>query len=234
MQGPSPTVNCSRSATSATSELAPSGIRCCDASTRLSPAPSTASVRAHARASRTGSSSGPARAGSVTSASAASKRSAMRHRSSCVAAAAPSAWSDRGAAAIMGRVERRARVLPYGDRALLVEVADLAAVAAVRASAGTAPLPGQRELVPAARTVLVVLDRAAVGPRRRDPAPALAGARRRRRAGRRGRAAGGLRRRRPGRRRRADRPRASAPSWTALTTPSSPSPSAGSRRASAT
>jgi KipI family sensor histidine kinase inhibitor len=51
-------------------------------------------------------------------------------------------------------------VLPYGDRALLVEVADLAAVAAVRSTLEGAPLPGQRDLVPAARTVLVVLDRA--------------------------------------------------------------------------
>ncbi|WP_212719177.1 carboxyltransferase domain-containing protein, partial [Blastococcus sp. CCUG 61487] len=51
------------------------------------------------------------------------------------------------------------RVLPYGDRALLVEVADLAGVAAVRRALSGAPLPGQRELVPAARTVLVVLDR---------------------------------------------------------------------------
>jgi KipI family sensor histidine kinase inhibitor len=51
------------------------------------------------------------------------------------------------------------RVLPYGDRALLVEVADLAAVAAVRAALERSPLPGQCDLVPAARTVLVVLDR---------------------------------------------------------------------------
>jgi KipI family sensor histidine kinase inhibitor len=50
------------------------------------------------------------------------------------------------------------RVLPYGDRALLVEVADLAAVAAVRAALERSPLPGQCDLVPAARTVLVVLD----------------------------------------------------------------------------
>jgi allophanate hydrolase subunit 2 len=35
-------------------------------------------------------------------------------------------------------------VLPYGDRALLVEVADLAEVAAVRAALEGAPLPGQR------------------------------------------------------------------------------------------
>jgi KipI family sensor histidine kinase inhibitor len=52
------------------------------------------------------------------------------------------------------------RVLPYGDRALLVEVADLPAVAAVRSALERSPLPGQRDLVPAARTVLVVLDRA--------------------------------------------------------------------------
>ena len=51
-------------------------------------------------------------------------------------------------------------MLPCGDRALLVEVADLAAVAAVRVALEGSPLPGQRELVPAARTVLVVLDRA--------------------------------------------------------------------------
>ena len=48
----------------------------------------------------------------------------------------------------------------YGDRALLVEVADLAAVAAVRTALERNPLPGQRELVPGARTVLVLLDRA--------------------------------------------------------------------------
>lgn len=50
-------------------------------------------------------------------------------------------------------------VVPYGDRALLVEVPDLDAVAAVRGSLERTPLPGQRDLVPAARTVLVVLDR---------------------------------------------------------------------------
>ena len=51
------------------------------------------------------------------------------------------------------------QVLPCGDRALLVELADPAAVAGVRAALERAPLPGQQELVPAARTVLVVLDR---------------------------------------------------------------------------
>ena len=53
------------------------------------------------------------------------------------------------------------RVLPYGDRALLVDVPDLAAVAAVRLALERSPLPGQRDLVAAARTVLVVLDRLA-------------------------------------------------------------------------
>jgi KipI family sensor histidine kinase inhibitor len=51
------------------------------------------------------------------------------------------------------------RVLPYGDRALLVELPDLAAVTALQGVLERAPLPGQTELVPAARTVLVVLDR---------------------------------------------------------------------------
>jgi KipI family sensor histidine kinase inhibitor len=62
----------------------------------------------------------------------------------------------------MGAVERDpdVRVLPCGDRALLAEVTDLAAVAALRAALERSPLPGQRELVPAARTVLVRLDRA--------------------------------------------------------------------------
>lgn len=51
-------------------------------------------------------------------------------------------------------------MLPYGDRALLVEVDGAGEVDAVRRALAAAPLPGQRELVPAARTVLVVLDRA--------------------------------------------------------------------------
>lgn len=50
-------------------------------------------------------------------------------------------------------------MLPYGDRALLVEVDDATAVAGVRRALEAGPLPGQRELVPAARTVLVLLDR---------------------------------------------------------------------------
>ena len=50
-------------------------------------------------------------------------------------------------------------MLPYGDRALLVEVEGTDAVAGIRRALEAAPLPGQREVVPAARTVLVVLDR---------------------------------------------------------------------------
>ncbi|MDT0276767.1 5-oxoprolinase subunit B family protein [Blastococcus goldschmidtiae] len=59
----------------------------------------------------------------------------------------------------MERTGSGMRVLPYGDRALLVEVDGTAAVAGVRRALERAPLTGQRELVPAARTVLVVLDR---------------------------------------------------------------------------
>ena len=44
MHGPAPTVNWSRSASSDASELAPSGIRCCDASTRLRLASALAEV----------------------------------------------------------------------------------------------------------------------------------------------------------------------------------------------
>jgi KipI family sensor histidine kinase inhibitor len=50
------------------------------------------------------------------------------------------------------------RVLRYGDRALLVEVAEHA-VGGIRAALARSPLPGQVDLVAAARTVLVVLDR---------------------------------------------------------------------------
>ena len=53
----------------------------------------------------------------------------------------------------------RATVLPCGDRAVLVEVADLTRVAALAAALDGSPLPGQSEVVPAARTVLVRFDR---------------------------------------------------------------------------
>ncbi|MGY2127517.1 5-oxoprolinase subunit B family protein [Blastococcus sp. SYSU DS0617] len=59
----------------------------------------------------------------------------------------------------MERTETGMRVLPYGDRALLIEVDGTDAVAGVRRALEHTPLTGQRELVPAARTVLVVLDR---------------------------------------------------------------------------
>lgn len=58
-----------------------------------------------------------------------------------------------------GTADDGPRVLPCGDRALLVEVADGAGVTAVRTALERSPLPGQLELVPAARTVLVRLDR---------------------------------------------------------------------------
>ena len=66
-------------------------------------------------------------------------------------------------------------VLPCGDRALLVEVADGTAVRALTAALTAHPLPGQEELVPAARTVLVRLGRPPAGTdvaalRRLDPA----------------------------------------------------------------
>ncbi|WP_346622020.1 allophanate hydrolase subunit 1 [Blastococcus montanus] len=51
------------------------------------------------------------------------------------------------------------RAVPYGDRAVLVEAADPAAVPGLRAALAAAPLTGQLDLVPAARTLLVVLDR---------------------------------------------------------------------------
>ena len=62
---------------------------------------------------------------------------------------------DHGRVSGDGVVER---VLPYGDRAVLVE-ADPALVPALRSALAATPLPGQLDLVPAARTLLVVLDR---------------------------------------------------------------------------
>ena len=53
----------------------------------------------------------------------------------------------------------RFSVRRYGDRALLVEVAGPPAVTALRTALEAAPLAGQVDLVPAAGTVLVVLDR---------------------------------------------------------------------------
>ena len=65
---------------------------------------------------------------------------------------------DHGA--VDGNAGQSIRVLPCGDRALLVEVAGLPEVEAVRRALERTPLSGQRELVPGACTVLVVLDRA--------------------------------------------------------------------------
>lgn len=62
---------------------------------------------------------------------------------------------DHGPVGRHGEVER---VLPYGDRAVLLE-ADPALLPALRAALAAAPLDGQLDLVPAARTLLVVLDR---------------------------------------------------------------------------
>jgi KipI family sensor histidine kinase inhibitor len=76
-------------------------------------------------------------------------------------AADRAAWNtapvpDHGGVAGDAGPGERGRVLPYGDRALLVEADE---PAAVRAALELRPLPGQVDLVPAARTVLVVLDR---------------------------------------------------------------------------
>src|SRR4051794_1026091 len=162
MHGPSPAVNCRRSASSATSWLAPRGTRRWEASRRLMPAPSTPSTWAQARASRTGSSSGPARSCPSLPASAAVNRSAMvtphyrtpraPRRLRAISCADHGPVDDAGAGAVR-------EVLPCGDRALLVEVDGLDAVRALAAALERSPLPGQQELVPAARTVLVRLDR---------------------------------------------------------------------------
>ncbi len=50
------------------------------------------------------------------------------------------------------------RVLPYGDAALLVELADLGAVLALAEALAADPPPGRLDVVPAARTVLVRYD----------------------------------------------------------------------------
>jgi KipI family sensor histidine kinase inhibitor len=56
------------------------------------------------------------------------------------------------------------RILPAGDAAVLVELADLAEAGRLYASLRRDPLPGALDLVPATRTVLVTLDRAVTGP----------------------------------------------------------------------
>jgi KipI family sensor histidine kinase inhibitor len=58
------------------------------------------------------------------------------------------------------------RILPAGDAAVLVELADLDQVGRLYAELRREPLPGTLDVVPATRTVLVTLDRAATGPER--------------------------------------------------------------------
>ncbi len=55
------------------------------------------------------------------------------------------------------------RILPNGDRALLVEFASLDLVLGAHAAWSAAPAPGIVELVPAARTVLVRIDPVVTG-----------------------------------------------------------------------
>lgn len=50
------------------------------------------------------------------------------------------------------------RVLPCGDRAVLLELGDLDAVLGLHAALAAEPPPGVVELVPAARTILVAFD----------------------------------------------------------------------------
>lgn len=64
------------------------------------------------------------------------------------------------------------RLLPCADAGLLVEVEDLAAVLALHAALSADPLPGVVDLVPAARTLLLVLDPGATTPQ--DTARAVA------------------------------------------------------------
>ncbi len=56
------------------------------------------------------------------------------------------------------------RVLPSGSAGVLVEVDDLEQVLALAAHLRASPLPGVVDLVPAARTVLLVLDPSVVTP----------------------------------------------------------------------
>lgn len=56
------------------------------------------------------------------------------------------------------------RILPAGDAAVLVELADLAEAGRLYASLRAEPLPGVLDVIPATRTVLVTLDRAVTGP----------------------------------------------------------------------
>ena len=88
-QGPSPTVNCNRSASAAVTSLAPTGSRRSGAKARDRLAPSTGSARAAARASRSGSSSSPGRAASAAVSAESNSARTMAHlrrRGRCVGA----------------------------------------------------------------------------------------------------------------------------------------------------
>src|SRR4051812_37033088 len=167
MHGPAPTVNCSRSATAASSELAPSGIRCPSGPERLMPAPSTGSMRAIARARRVGSSSGPSSPVSVTEVSASSNRPAMlMNRFFPRYTPAKRNGGTRHHCRVT-RTDDGLLVLPWGAGALLVGAAGLDAAPAVGAALERDPLPGRVALVPAARPVRVLPARARAAP---DPA----------------------------------------------------------------
>jgi KipI family sensor histidine kinase inhibitor len=65
-------------------------------------------------------------------------------------------------------VAQTPRVLPYGDRALLVELGGTPAVLAYVDALRARPVPGVADVVPAAETVLVVLEEDAAAVRVRD------------------------------------------------------------------
>ncbi len=56
------------------------------------------------------------------------------------------------------------RILPAGDAAVLVELADLDQVGRLYGALRRAPPPGTVDVVPATRTVLITLDRSRTGP----------------------------------------------------------------------
>ncbi|MCI0690137.1 MAG: allophanate hydrolase subunit 1 [Sporichthyaceae bacterium] len=56
------------------------------------------------------------------------------------------------------------RILPYGERALLLELPDLTAVVAAHRALRSEPIQGLVDLVPAARTILATFDPAVVTP----------------------------------------------------------------------
>jgi KipI family sensor histidine kinase inhibitor len=56
------------------------------------------------------------------------------------------------------------RILPAGDAAVLVELADLEEAGRLYAALRRDPLPGTLDVVPATRTVLITVDRAVTGP----------------------------------------------------------------------